>query len=378
MRIVIAPDKFKGSLTGFEYCDAVAQGLRMVFPDAEIIKKPLADGGDGTIDVVKYYTEGKRIPITASDPLFRTINTSYVLSKTAGLAFIEMAEISGLKLLLSHERNSLHTTSLGFGELIVDAIAKGAKELILGIGGSATSDGGMGMAHALGFRFLDGNGKELKPIGSSLIKVKKIDSSKVNPKLGSVRVKVACDVSNSLYGPEGAAHIYAGQKGGSKTEIEELDKGLENYAKVLQEEFEVDVQRIKGSGAAGGVGAGASVFLHSELVSGIELIKEIADFDASIENADWIITGEGQLDAQTLSGKTISGVLASAKKKNIPVAALCGSVGISVRAQEAFGLSYATSIVKGVSSLEEAMDSSYDNLVVAAYNFAMLLKNAVR
>ena len=272
----------------------------------------------------------------------------------------------------------MHTTSLGFGELIVDAIAKGAKELILGIGGSATNDGGMGLAQALGFRFLDGNGKELKPIGSSLIEVKKIDTSKVYPKLASVRVKVACDVSNSLYGQDGAAHIYASQKGASTTEIEELDKGLENYAKVLQEEFELDVQRIKGAGAAGGVGAGARIFLNAELVSGIGLIKEIADFDSSIENADWIITGEGQLDAQTLSGKTISGVLASAKKKNIPVAALCGSVTISARVQEEFGLSYATSIVKGVSSLEEAMDSSYDNLVYAAYNFAKLLKKGNR
>jgi len=378
MKFVIAPDKFKGSLTGFEYCDAVEEGLRIVFSDAEIIKKPLADGGDGTIDVVKYYSEGESIAITASDPLFRAIKTSYVLSKTAGIAFIEMAEISGLNLLSTQERNCMHTTSLGFGELIVDAIAKGAKELILGIGGSATNDGGMGLAQALGFRFLDGNGKELKPIGSSLIEVKKIDTSKVYPKLASVRVKVACDVSNSLYGPDGAAHIYASQKGASTTEIEELDKGLENYAKVLQEEFELDVQRIKGAGAAGGVGAGASVFLNAELVSGIELIKEIADFDSSIENADWIITGEGQLDAQTLSGKTISGVLASAKKKNIPVAALCGSVTISARAQEEFGLSYATSIVKGVSSLEEAMDSSYDNLVYAAYNFAKLLKKGNR
>ncbi len=378
MKFVIAPDKFKGSLTGFEYCDAVEEGLRIVFSDAEIIKKPLADGGDGTIDVVKYYSEGESIAITASDPLFRAIKTSYVLSKTAGIAFIEMAEISGLNLLSTQERNCMHTTSLGFGELIVDAIAKGAKELILGIGGSATNDGGMGLAQALGFRFLDGNGKELKPIGSSLIEVKKIDTSKVYPKLASVRVKVACDVSNSLYGQDGAAHIYASQKGASTTEIEELDKGLENYAKVLQEEFELDVQRIKGAGAAGGVGAGARIFLNAELVSGIELIKEIADFDSSIENADWIITGEGQLDAQTLSGKTISGVLASAKKKNIPVAALCGSVTISARVQEEFGLSYATSIVKGVSSLEEAMDSSYDNLVYAAYNFAKLLKKGNR
>lgn len=374
MKFVIAPDKFKGSLTGFEYCDAVTAGLRMVFPDAEIIKKPLADGGDGTIDVVKHYTKGERIDTAAHDPLFRTIDTAYILSKTTGIAFIEMAEISGLKLLETKELNCMNTTSLGLGELIVDAIEKGAEEIILGIGGSATNDGGMGMAQALGFRFLDGHGQQVKPIGRNLIEVKKIDSSNVHPKLGKLRVKVACDVSNPLYGPNGAAHIYGAQKGASKEELDLLDKGLEHYAKVIQGKFDVDVQKIKGAGAAGGMGAGTSVFLNAELVSGIDLIKEVAEFDSSLDNADWIITGEGQLDLQTLSGKTISGVLASAKKKNVPVAALCGSITISAKEQEIFGLDYATSILKGVTTLEDAMASSYDNLSCAAYNFAKLLK----
>ena len=374
MKIVIAPDKFKGSLTGFEFCDAVEEGLRTVFPDAEIIKKPLADGGDGTIDVVKQYIKGERISRTASDPLFRPINTSYILSKDTGIAFIEMAEVSGLKLLSSKELNCMHTASLGFGEVIVDAIEKGATELILGIGGSSTNDGGMGMAQALGFSFLDADGKELKPVGSSLVEVNKIDTSNVHPKLGHIRVKVACDVSNPLYGSQGAALIYGAQKGASKSEIELLDKGLENYAKVLLETFEVDVQHIKGAGAAGGMGAGTSVFLNAELVSGIDVIKDIADFDASLENADWVITGEGKLDDQTFSGKTIAGVLKSAKQKNIPVAALCGAITISQEEASTFGLAYVAAISEGVSSLEEAMATSYDNLVDAAFNFAKLLE----
>lgn len=372
MKIVIAPDKFKGSLTGFEYCSAVSQGVRRAIPDAEIVSMPLADGGDGTIDIITYYTQGEKVHLTASDPLFRPLQTAYVFSKSTGIAFLEMAEISGLKLLKDEERNCMHTTSLGFGELIVDAIERGAKELILGVGGSATNDGGIGMAKALGFRFLDAKGQELQPVGSNLTRLKKIDVTEVHPQLDRVQVKVACDVSNPLHGPNGAAQVYGHQKGASQKEIELLDQGLQNYAEVLEKTFEVDVQQLKGAGAAGGMGAGASVFLNAKLISGIDLIKSIADFDASIEDADWIITGEGRLDTQTLSGKTIAGVLASANKRKIPVAALCGSVTISHKEQSAFGLEYVTSIVKGASSLQEAMDSSYKNLVDAAYNFAKL------
>lgn len=377
MKIVIAPDKFKGSLTGFEYCEAVEKGLRMAMPEAEIVKKPLADGGDGTIDIVKHYTQGEKILLTAHGPLFELLQTGYVFSRPKGVAFLEMAEVSGLKLLKEEERNCMHTTSFGFGELIVDAIENGANELILGIGGSATNDGGMGMAKALGFRFLDASGHDLQPIGSNLSRIQKIDSTKLHPKLNEVEVKVACDVTNPLYGPDGAAQVYGSQKGASNEEIELLDKGLQNYAKVLEETFGVDVQQLKGAGAAGGMGAGACVFLNATLVSGIDLVKNIADFDASIQDADWIITGEGQLDLQTLSGKTIAGVLSSAKTYDVPVAALCGSVTISHKEQKAFGLDYMTSIVKGVSSLEEAMANSYENLVDAAYNFAKLVKEKI-
>lgn len=369
MKIILAPDKFKGSLTGFEFCNAVEEGLGMVFPEADIIKKPLADGGDGTVDVVSHYMQGKRISISAHDPLFRAIPTSYVVSKTKVMAFIEMAEISGLKLLSKNENNCMQTTSFGFGELIVDAIENGVNELILGIGGSATNDGGMGMAQALGFRFLDANGEALKPIGSNLIEVKKIDTAKVHPKLAKVHVKVACDVSNPLYGPNGAAYVYAAQKGASKEEIELLDMGLKNFAKVLQETFGVDVQHVKGAGAAGGMGAGAFVFLNAELVSGIDLIKDIANFDASLENADWIITGEGKLDSQTFSGKTIAGVLKSAKQKNIPVAALCGAVTISEQEAKVFGLAYTVAISEGSTDIEDSIYNAYPNLVRAAENF---------
>ncbi len=374
MKFIIAPDKFKGSLTGFEFCDAVEEGLKKVFNDAEILKMPLADGGDGTIDVVKHYIQGEKVTITVNDPLFRPINASYLYADETHIAYIEMAEASGLKLLEDADRNCMHTSTFGTGELIADALERGAKEIILGIGGSATNDGGMGMANALGYRFLGDFSKELEPIGSSLNRVKSIDASQVHPLLANAKFKIACDVSNPFYGENGAAKIYGAQKGASAEEIEILDKGLKSFAKVALDTYDTNLQKIKGSGAAGGIGGGAILFLRGELTSGIDLVKELAHFDDVIADADWIITGEGQLDEQTLSGKTINGVVNSAQKNNIPVAALCGSVSISIEQQEKFGLAYVNSIVRGISTLPQAMASSYSNLVNASYNFAKLIQ----
>ncbi|MBU2900330.1 glycerate kinase [Maribacter dokdonensis] len=374
MKFVIAPDKFKGSLTGFEFCDAVEEGLLMVFNDAEILKKPLADGGDGTMEVAKHYIKGETVTITVKDPLFRPINASYLYSDETKIAYIEMAEASGLKLLNVDEFDCMETTTLGTGELIYDALEKGATEIILGIGGSATNDGGMGMANALGFRFLDEKGLELSPIGKHLSKVKTIDDSNKHHRLDGVKVKVACDVTNPFYGLQGAAYIYGAQKGASENEIIFLNQGLCNFAEIIKNRYEIDLQKVSGSGAAGGVGGGALVFLNGELISGNNLVKELADFDNAINGADWIITGEGQLDEQTLSGKTIDGVVKSAKSKNIPVAALCGSVSISVAQQQKFGLNYVASIVRGISTLNQAMEQSRDNLLNATFNFASLLK----
>ncbi|WP_289038652.1 glycerate kinase [uncultured Zobellia sp.] len=374
MKFIIAPDKFKGALTGFEFCDAVEEGLKKVFNDAEILKMPLADGGDGTIDVVKHYIQGEKVAITVNDPLFRPINASYLYAAETHIAYIEMAEASGLKLLEDADRNCMHTSTFGTGELIADALERGAKEIILGIGGSATNDGGMGMANALGYRFLGDFSKELEPIGSSLNRVKSIDASQVHPLLANAKFKIACDVSNPFYGENGAAKIYGAQKGASAAEIEILDKGLKSFAKVALDTYDINLQKIKGSGAAGGIGGGAILFLRGELTSGIDLVKELAHFDDAIADADWIITGEGQLDEQTLSGKTINGVVNSALKNNIPVAALCGSVSISIEQQEKFGLAYVNSIVRGISTLPQAMASSYSNLVNASYNFAKLIQ----
>lgn len=374
MKFVIAPDKFKGSLTGFEFCDAVELGLRKVFKNAEILKMPLADGGDGTIEVVKYYLNGKKIMLTVKDPLFRPLEASYLYAPETKIAFIEMAEASGLKLLKNTEMDAMQSTTYGTGELIVDALERGVQEIILGIGGSATNDGGMGMAQALGYQFLDTHGKQLEPIGSNLMKVKNIDASSIHPKLKGTKIKVACDVSNPFYGENGAAKVYAKQKGASKEEIELLDKGLFNFAERIHEQYKIDLQQIAGSGAAGGIGGAALVFLNGQLASGIDLIKELANFDEVIKGTDWVITGEGKLDGQTLSGKTIYGVLQSASNQGIPVAALCGSVAISKAIRDQLGLSYIDAVSEGIVDFQVAIDSAFENVVKSAFEFAKNLK----
>ncbi len=374
MKFVLAPDKYKGSLSGDGFCNAVESGLRKVFSNAKIIKKPLADGGDGTIAVVKDYLDASLKKQLVKNPLFNTIEAEYLYSRKKKTAFIEMSEASGYKLLSDDEKNCTFTTSQGTGELIVAALDEGAETIVLGIGGSATNDGGMGIAVALGYGFLDENDEVLKPIGENLIKVKTIQRSNVHKRLKGTNFKVACDVNNPFYGEQGAAHIYAGQKGASKEDIVFLDDGLKHFAKVLLHEFGVDVQQIPGSGAAGGVGGGAVVFLNAILSSGIDLIKGIADFDSAIEGANWIITGEGKLDSQTFLGKTISGVVASAKKQRIPVAAFCGAIDLTPEEQEVMGLTYATSVLKNIGTLDDALRLSYDNLEFAAFNFAKILE----
>ncbi|MEM9648943.1 MAG: glycerate kinase [Bacteroidota bacterium] len=374
MKFVVAPDKYKGSLTGFQFCEAVESGLKMVFPSAEIIKKPLADGGDGTLEVVKEYLEASEETVEVKDPLFRKVKANYLFSKHKGIAYIEMSEASGYKLLDKSELNCMETTTVGTGQMIADALKKGAKEIVLGIGGSATNDAGMGMASALGYIFKDKEGNELKPIGRNLQEVHRIDGSEVDPKLKKARVKVACDVNNPLYGKNGAAYVYGPQKGASTKEVALLDAGLQSFAEVIQAFSGLDVQSIPGAGAAGGMGAGAVVFLDAKLTSGVDLIMEMAQFEAALQNADWIITGEGQLDGQTASGKTIEGVIRMAKTKKIPVAALCGSLNISIAGIQQLGLDYAVSILNEIGTLEQAKAQSFQNLEQASFNLAQLLK----
>ena len=257
----------------------------------------------------------------------------------------------------------------------MDALNKGVEKIILGIGGSATNDGGIGMASALGFEFLDNKGVKLQPIGKDLGKIVRIKKDSIHKRIEEVSINVACDVSNPFYGSNGAAHIYGPQKGAGEEEIKVLDNGLKTFAEIIKSNFGIDLQSINGSGAAGGLGGGAIAFLNAELKSGIELIKEIANFDKVIKDADWIITGEGKLDSQTLSGKTIAGVIASARKKDIPVAALCGLLDITKEELQKSGISYAVGVSDGISNMDVAYRDALINLKQAAYNFAMILRS---
>lgn len=369
MKIAIAPDKYKGSLSGREFCDIVAKELKTAFPEARIIRVPLADGGDGTLDVLKDQFEAKVVTRTVNDPLFRPVQAGYLFSKSKKLAFIEMAEASGHWRLQPKELDCMQTSTLGTGELIANALSRGAREVYLGIGGSATNDGGMGVAQALGYNFLDKKRKQLSPIGANLGRVTEIVLP-TNNLLNDAVFKVACDVDNPFYGENGAAHVYASQKGASKEEIEILDEGLKHFAAIVKEQMGIDLQKIPGTGAAGGLGGGAVAFLNAELLSGIDLVKKMVDFDNKIEGADWIITGEGKLDNQTLSGKTIGGVLKSAKKLGIKVAAFCGKVALSKKEVENLGVDYVVSVSEGMPTLKEAMAKTEENLKRAVKQFA--------
>ncbi|WP_411893233.1 glycerate kinase [Winogradskyella sp. A2] len=357
MRIILAPDKYKGSITGLEFCD-ILEPILQNHLDAEIIRLPLADGGDGTIEVIDFYLSGETITVQVSDPLFRPIEASFLFSDSTKVAFIEMAESSGLKLLKPEDQNCMNTTTFGTGELILHALDKGAQHIILGIGGSATNDCGIGMASALGYEFFDKNDNEIIPIGRNLTEVKRIDDFQVDKRLAEVKIQIACDVKNPLYGPHGAAHIYGKQKGASHSEIKHLDNGLRQFSTVLDKYFNLSTQEIEGAGAAGGMGAGTVAFLNGELIPGIELIMQIANFETKVKGADWIITGEGRLDQQTLSGKALIGVINMAKQQKIKIASFCGSTDLNPNEIREMGINYSSTIMDKANSLEDALNDT--------------------
>lgn len=370
MKIVLAPDKFKNSLTGMTFCDVVEASIKTIHTGIEIVKLPLADGGDGTIDVVDYYLKGDIIHIEVNNPFFQKIKGSYLYSESSKTAFVEMAEASGVKLLKPEQFNCKNATTYGTGEMIVDAIKIGASKIILGIGGSATNDCGIGMASALGFQFLDKNNEQVKPIGANLSKIVSINTSSVNSQLSNIKFEIACDVTNPLFGENGAAFVYAAQKGATPDDIKMLDKGLEDFSKVLNTTYKIDAQSIKGAGAAGGMGIASKVFLNGTLKPGIELIKSLANFDQQIDGASWIISGEGKLDDQTLSGKTIQGVITSARDKNIKLAVFCGTIDLEKSIVQDLGISYASSIMDLAFGLEDALANAVKYLEKLAIEFA--------
>lgn len=324
MKIILAIDSFKGSLSSKEAEDAVAQGIQDIIPDCRIEAIPIADGGEGTLSVLLESTDGVYHKVQAHNPCMELITAQYGISKDGNTAFIEMANISGLPLIRENQRNPMKTTTFGTGEIIKAALEKGCTEFILGIGGSATNDAGTGLLQALGYRFLDEHGEPLEKGGEILEKIKDIDCSQRHPLLKNAHFIVACDVRNPFSGPEGAAYVYARQKGADNNMIVLLDEGMQSYAQVIKEQTGKDITCIPGSGAAGGLGGGILPFLHAELKSGADLILEHCRFKEKIIGADLIITGEGKIDRQSLMGKIPGKILQATKEENIPVIAIAG------------------------------------------------------
>ena len=357
MKILICPDKFKGSLTAREVCDAVGAGLARLPPRFVIQSVPLADGGEGTCELLTSWHGGNQISLQVTGPLFSPVTARYGVSSDGATAFIEMAEASGLSILRPEERNPLITTSVGTGELIADALKRGVRDIVLGIGGSATNDAGIGMASALGFEFYGAGGELLTPTGENLIHIRHIGSDHVHPKLGTARITALCDVTNPLYGPDGAAYVYGPQKGADKVAVELLDAGLRNFRRVAHKHRRISVD-FPGAGAAGGLGAGARVFLNAVIRKGIDHVIESTGLDEKIRLADVVITGEGRLDWQTFSGKVVSEVLKLAEKRSKPVIAICGSCELTEEETLARGIARVISLVDDDTSSESAIQNA--------------------
>lgn len=326
MRIVVAPQEYKGTLTAEEATAAIAEGVRHTVPGADIEMVPMADGGPGTARAIASVTGGETRGRRVQGPLGRLVDASWAYLPD-GTAIIEMAAASGLALLAEDERDARITTTHGVGELAKDALDAGARRLIIGLGGSATNDGGAGMASALGARLLDANGEGIPPGGVGLARLDRIDASGLDPRIAGASVIGASDVTNPLCGPEGASYIYGPQKGASAEAVRELDAALDNYARVIERDLGETVRDVPGAGAAGGLGAGIIAFLGAEIRPGVDVVAEVVRLRERLDGADLVITGEGRLDGQTRYGKTVAGVTRLASAAGVPVIVVPGALG---------------------------------------------------
>lgn len=365
MHLIFAPDSFKGSLTALEAALAMQDGaLRALGNGITFDVMPLADGGEGTLETI-LSGGGTRLSATVRDPLQREIEAAWGILPDHS-AIIEMAQASGLTLIPEAQRDALRASSFGTGQLIKAALDRGCRELLIGIGGSATTDGGVGCLSALGARFLDAHGKLLLPGGAKLTDLHQIDLQNLDPRLEECSIKVLCDVTNPLCGSNGAAFVYAPQKGATLTEVELLDHALSNFANVTAQTLGRDLQNSPGAGAAGGLGFGLLAFLNAQLVPGIDTVLEVVHFAQKLQNADWVLTGEGSLDEQTLHGKTIAGVATAAAKAGVPVLAFGGRLQLDPSQINQLGIHAAFAISDPSMPVAESMR-----------NARVLLANAV-
>jgi len=357
-KVILAPDSFKGTMSAITICNIMEQSVKEQFPDCEIIKIPVADGGEGTIDCFLSALPGEKVYKEVSNPYFEKIAGYYALINNGHTAVIEMAVAAGLPLVEGRLNPSL-TTTLGVGELILDAIKKDAKEIIIGLGGSSTNDAGCGALAAMGVKFFDKEQKQFIPTGGSLIDIERIDDSALADLHSGVKITVMCDIENPLFGENGAAFVFAPQKGASPEEVVQLDQGLKNFADKSEK---IGISKVQGGGAAGGMGAGLYAFLNAELKSGIDTVLEITGFKEKLSGCDAVFTGEGKIDSQSLQGKVISGVTKAAKKAGVPVYVLAGKIGEGIDEIFEMGVTEVICINKNPIPFEIAKLHSEENL----------------
>ena len=380
MKIVIAPDSFKESMSASQTASAIQHGFQMVFPHADYLKIPVADGGEGTMEAMVEATQGRKMTKKVTGPLGEKIQASYGILGDQKTAVIEIAEACGLEHVPRNQRNPSLTTSYGVGELIDDALQNEVKHITLALGGSATNDGGAGMAQAIGVQFLDKQGMSLGFGGAELSRLETVDASMLLQKMKETQCcfEVACDVNHPLCGRKGASFIFGPQKGATADMVQQLDQALSHYARVVAQSGLPNFSMLEGAGAAGGLGFGAAVFLNAQLKSGFDVVVNAIKLEEKMRDADLVITGEGCIDDQTLHGKTPIGVTKIAQKYHIPVIGLAGSLGQGADILLENGMTAIFSTMPGVLSLEDALQRAYLNTVQAARNIASLLKLNLR
>ncbi|MEZ3499628.1 glycerate kinase [Pantoea sp. KPR_PJ] len=374
MKIVIAPDSYKESLSAQGVASAIEAGFREIFPHATYVKIPVADGGEGTVEAMVAATEGTIVNLRVTGPLGEPVEAFYGLSGDARTAFIEMAAASGLERVPAARRDPLITTSYGTGELIKSALDKGVGHIIIGIGGSATNDGGAGMMQALGAQLLNAQGNEIGFGGGALPALARIDIGGLDARVRQCRFEVACDVTNPLTGSDGASAIFGPQKGATPELVTQLDNALAHYASIIQRDLDIDVLHIPGGGAAGGMGAALHAFCQADLRRGIEIVTEALGLAEQVKDATLVITGEGRIDSQSINGKVPIGVARVARRFNKPVIGIAGSLTADVGVVHQHGLDAVFSVLYSICTLEEALANAEMNLRLAARNIAATLK----
>lgn len=373
MRFLFASDSFKGTLSSEQIIRLLTDSANRIFPGCETKGVPIADGGEGTVDAVITVTKGEIRTADVHGPLMEKTAASYGIFH-GDSAIIEMAAASGLPMVPAEKRNPLHTTTYGTGELIRDALDAGYRKLSIAIGGSATNDGGMGAMRALGVRFLDEKANELMGTGSDLGRVRDIDISGLHPAVAEAEITVMCDVNNPLTGPDGAAYTFGKQKGGTPEILDELEAGMKQYAGVIAQKLGIDVDKIAGAGAAGGLGAALCVFLHARLKSGIETVLDLIDFDGLLDGTDLVVTGEGRIDWQSAFGKVPSGVGRRCKAKGIPAVAIVGGMGQGAEKIYEFGIDSILPAIHGAMDIQEACSRAEELYANAAERMFRMIR----